>query len=47
MFAAVVELTIAVGMPGTERVNRSEYVHFVTSTVTHSVASYLGSSHVH
>ena len=30
MFAAVVELTTDAGMPGTERVNRSEYVHFVT-----------------
>ena len=29
MVAAVGELTIAVGMPGTERVNYSEYMHFI------------------
>ena len=49
--AAVVELTIAVGMPGTERVNYSEYMHFIACCiqieVTHSVEYYLGSSHVH
>ena len=29
VLAAVVELTIAVGMPGTKRVNYSEYMLFI------------------